>query len=39
MKKYFQKELKAFQIAENSLVEERWEKMKDIIKGKRSTHL
>ena len=40
MKKYFQGELKAFQIDENSIVEERWKKLKEInYKGKKIIYL
>ena len=37
MRKYFQEELKELQINDDSIVEERWEKLKEIIyKGKKN---
>ena len=37
MRKYFQEELKEFQINDDSMVEQRWERLKEIIyKGKKN---
>ena len=37
MRKYFPEKLKEFQIIDDSIVEERWEKLKEIIyKGKKN---